>query len=271
MNNLGGALDLSQRPEPETIGIPGWLVPANEQVFKSYLELSTKLPVVLLISSTQTQDSVRIAVTSALSQAQGRFAGLEIAAEANPRLVEALGIAATDALVALLMGQPAVVSQGGVDVEKLPAVLTQLAQLADQNGLNGRVRVIEISEPQLSPEHEAAYLALSSGDFESARSAYQQLLASAPSDQMARSGLAQVDLMIRLQVASGDESLDEADRLIASANPRAAFELILDEFVLADSERRDTLRQRLIELFLLYGDDEPNVLAARRRLSSLLF
>jgi putative thioredoxin len=271
MNSLSGAFDLSQRPEPESIGIPGWLVSANEQVFKSYLELSTKLPVLLLISSAQTQDSVRAAVTSALSQAQGRFAGLEISAEANPRLVEAIGITATDALVAILMGQPAVISQGGVDVEKLPAILTQLAQLAEQNGLTGRARVVESNEPALSPEHEIAYQALARGDFDAARSAYQQILASAPGDQMARSGLAQVELMIRLQGTSGDETFDEADQLIANANPAAAFALILDEFVLADPERRESLRQRLIELFLLFSDDDANVLAARRRLSSLLF
>jgi putative thioredoxin len=277
MDNLGGAYDLSQRDD-STVKIPGWLVPANEQVFRSYLELSSRVPVLLFISSAATQPAVRDAIAQAIASAQGRFAGLEVAAEANPQLVSAVGITAPDALVAILMGQPAVISQGGVELAKLPAILGQLAQLAEQNGLTGRVRAEHSGtetkaepEPELSPEHQAAYDALTRGDFSAAREIYQQLLATAPADQMAKSGLAQVELMIRLQGLEADEVFRGADQLLAGGDAGAAFELLLNEFAAAAPERRDEIRQRLIELFLLFPDDDGTVMAARRRLSSLLF
>jgi putative thioredoxin len=278
MDNLGGAYDLSQRSDDSAVKIPGWLVPANEQVFRSYLELSSRVPVLLFISSAATQPTVRDAIAQAIASAQGRFAGIEVAAEANPQLVTAVGITAPDALVAILMGQPAVISQGGIEVSKLPAILGQLAQLAEQNGLSGRVRVDQAGsntgaqpEPELSPEHQAAFDALTRGDFAAARESYQQLLASAPADQMAKSGLAQVELMIRLQGLEADQVLRGADQLLAGGDPGAAFELLLNEFAGAVAERREEIRQRLIELFLLFPDDDATVIAARRRLSSLLF
>lgn len=278
MNNLGGAYDLSHRSDDSAVKIPGWLVPANEQVFRSYLELSSRVPVLLFISSAATQSAVRDAISQAIASAQGRFAGIEVAAEANPQLVSAVGITAPDALVAILMGQPAVISQGGIEVSKLPAILGQLAQLAEQNGLSGRVRVDPTAaetdaqpEPELSPEHQAAFDALARGDFATARESYQQLLASAPADQMAKSGLAQVDLMIRLQQPEADEVLRGADQLLTGGDPGAAFDLLLNEFAGAVAERREEIRQRLIELFLLFPDDDATVIAARRRLSSLLF
>ena len=275
MNNLDGAYDLSQRDS--AISVPGWLVPANEQVFRSYLELSSKVPVLLFISSAATQASVRDTLTAAIAQAEGRFAGLEVAAEANPQLVSAIGISAPDALAAILMGQPAVISQDGIETAKLPAILAQLAQLAEQNGLTGRVKVVAAGntqaapEPELSPEHQLALDALTRGDLAAARETYQQILAEAPADQMAKSGLSQVELMIRLQGTEADEAFRGADQLLASGNAAGAFALLLDEFGTADDDRRDQIRQRLIELFLLLPDDDAAVVAARRRLSSLLF
>lgn len=277
MNNLGGAYDLSQRDE-SSIKILGWLVPANEQVFRSYLELSSKVPVLLFISSASTQPAVRAAVAAAISQAEGRFAGLEVAAEANAQLIQAIGITAPDALVAIVMGQPAVISQGGIDIAQLPAILNQLAQLAQQNGLTDRVAVepgaadsTAETEPELSQEHRLAFDALTRGDYQAARDTYRQLLASSPSDQMAKSGLAQVELMLRLQAGESDEVFRGADQLLAGGDPGAAFDLLLNEFADADQSRGNEIRERLIELFLLFPEDDSRVTAARRKLSSLLF
>lgn len=255
----------------EPVTIAGWLVTANEDVLRSYLELSSQLPILVLLSDSRTQTSVRQAVETAVAGGDGRFAAIEIDIEQNPRLAQALGITAADALAAILAGQPAVISQGGIDTAKLPAILQQLAQLADQNGLNGRVRLDDEPAEQLSPQQQKAFDLLSAGDYQGARSLYLAILADAPADEMASSGLAQVDLMLRLQNPEADDTFRSADQLLAGNNASAAFELLLGEFASATAERREQLRARLIELLRLFPADDTVVLSARRRLTSLLF
>jgi len=272
MNEMGGAFDLSSinaaKAPAGAVPIPGWLVAGNEQVLRSYLELSQQVPVILLLS-TPADKSLRDALAQAIEASAGRFAGLELNVAESQSILEALGATSVPVLAAILAGQPALISQGEFDISKLPAVLTQLAQLAEQNGLRGRVTVTQ--QPALNPELELAYQAIERGDYAAAREQYEKILANAPADADAKAGLAQVELLIRLQQGEGDSGFAAADRLIAEGNPAAAFDLLLVEFQAADLDRREEIRQRLIELFTLVGDDHPDALAARRRLTALLF
>jgi putative thioredoxin len=272
MNEMGGAFDLSSLNAAKTsagaVPIPGWLVPGNEQVLRSYLELSQQVPVILLLS-TAADVALREALAQTIEASAGRFAGLELNAAESQSIIEALGATSVPVLAAILAGQPALISQGEFDVSKLPTVLKQLAQLADQNGLRGRVTVVQ--QPTINPELELAYQAIERGDYAAARDQYEKILSNAPADADAKAGLAQVELMLRLQQGEGDQSFAAADRLLAEGEPGAAFDLLLVEFATAEPERRDEIRQRLIELFTLVGDDHPEALAARRKLTALLF
>jgi putative thioredoxin len=46
--------------------------------------------------------------------------------------------------------------------------------------------------------------------------------------------------------------------------------LLLDRFE-TETDARDQIRDRLLEMFILIGDSDPEVLQARRRLATLLF
>jgi putative thioredoxin len=50
----------------------------------------------------------------------------------------------------------------------------------------------------------------------------------------------------------------------------AAVDLLLARFA-TDFELRDQIRQRLLDLFIVTGDSHEAVLAARRKLASLMF
>jgi putative thioredoxin len=50
-----------------------------------------------------------------------------------------------------------------------------------------------------------------------------------------------------------------------------AFGRLLDLFAQLPSDQRTPVRERLVELFGLIGTADPRVIAARNRLSSLLF
>jgi putative thioredoxin len=282
MTEFGNAFDLSKLSEDESANtVSGWLVSGDEQTLRDYLKLSEQVPVLVLISD-ESEDSsaVRTLVTKTLEASEGRFAGIEISMSASPQLAQAVGVSMAPAMLAILSGQPAPLFQGAIAQEQFLQVLSQVLQLAKQNNITGRAKLAEAKEPEsepkkeLSPEHQEAYAAIERGDLAGAKSTYQKILVEYPNDQDAEAGLAQVELMIRLQ---GGEKLNEletemlgADQLLASNNPEGAFELLLSMFA-ERFEHRDAIKDRLLKLFLILGNEHPAVLEARRRLASLMF
>jgi putative thioredoxin len=127
-----------------------------------------------------------------------------------------------------------------------------------------------------------AYDAIDKGDYQQALALYEKAMLENPSDSIAEAGLAQVKLLIRLvgqdlqALASSDASTDEeiilkADALIATGMAEAGFKLLLGVFEKMAKDLREPLRLRLVELFLVVGNDRPEVIEARKSLSLLLF
>ena len=120
----------------------------------------------------------------------------------------------------------------------------------------------------------AAVAAIDSGDLPEAKRLYETLMVEYPNDSEARVGLAQVNLMLRLENKEQSGPLgklfSEADQLLVAGNAAASLALLLDRFE-AEMELRDGIRDRLLEMFILIGDSDPEVLSARRRLATLLF
>ncbi|MFN9939392.1 MAG: tetratricopeptide repeat protein, partial [bacterium] len=146
-------------------------------------------------------------------------------------------------------------------------------QLAQQNGITGSAKVGKKEEVKpLRKDHQEAIAAIEKGKLEEAAKIFQKIHIEYPNDNDAKAGLAQVDLMVRLQGKNLDE-LDKlmlgADQLLASRNPSAAFSHLLDLFA-ERIDDRERIRARLIQLFFLLGDSDPSVLDARRRLASMM-
>jgi len=277
MTNFGGAVDLSAlKKEEGGDTVSGYLVKADQTLLRSYLELSERVPVLLFISDNSSQsDALRTLLQQVLQGSEGRFAAAELSLVESPQLAEAVGVSMAPAMLALLAGKPAPLFQGEVSQEQLLQVLGQVLQLAAQNQITGRVNIGEGSVPQkpLSPEHERAFAAIEAGDLVGAKQQYQQILTEYPNDSEAAAGLAQVELMMRLRNESAselDEALAPADKLMAQGDPAGAFNYLLEQFQ-QNLEQRDEIRKRLLELFSLLGDSDAAVLAARRRLASLMF
>lgn len=281
MTNFAGAFDLSrlgQKNQPAqqaaTAGLEGWLVKADEQVLRKYLQISEKTPVLMLISDqSETSNEVRVMAERAIVASEGRFAGLEIDITTSPQLAQAVGVASAPAMLAILAGQPAPLFQGKPTSEQLLQVLAQVLQLAQQNGITQRVQVGAVTdvEPELSPAHQDAISDIEAGNLASAKAKYEKLLVEYPNDKDALAGLNQVKLMLRSQTApEGDleQKMAIADKLLVSGDPAAAFSALLD---LYEGESKDHIRARLLELFSLVGESDQSVLEARRRLASLMF
>ena len=130
-----------------------------------------------------------------------------------------------------------------------------------------------------------AYDAISRGDYAAAASAYRTAIAQDPRDDLAVAGLAQANLLGRLQGKTLDEirnraasapddldaQLDVADLDLSGGHVDDAFARLLDLFPKLDAAGRNTVRERLLELFQVVGVDDPRVNTARQRLAMLLY
>jgi len=107
-----------------------------------------------------------------------------------------------------------------------------------------------------------------------AKRLYDKLIVEYPNDSDASAGLAQVNLMLRLAAKDQTGPLGtlffEADQLLIAGNTRDSLALLLDRFEI-ETDARDQIRDRLLEMFILIGDSDQDVLQARRRLATLLF
>jgi putative thioredoxin len=68
-----------------------------------------------------------------------------------------------------------------------------------------------------------------------------------------------------------DAALAVADLDVSGGHLDDAFERLLDLFPSLDQPSKDAVRARLLEYFEIAGADDPRVLAARRRLTNLLY
>lgn len=279
MSNFGSAFDLSAlNKKPQATGgdiVSGWMVPADESILRSYLALSERVPVIMLVSdSSEASQRVRSALEQMIGASEGRFAGLDVSIETSPQLAQAVSVAQAPAALAILAGQPAPLFKGEAQPQQIAEILGQVLQAAQQNGVNGRVSLGEVKpEKPLSPEHQAAFEAIDRGDLGGAEAIYEKLLVEYPNDKEAKAGLAQVGLMIRLAVTPegpNGELFAAADQALVSGDSARAFELLLEAFA-TNFDERDEIKSRLLELFTLVGESEPSVLEARRKLTSLMF
>ena len=284
MSNFG-AMDLSgltKKDQPvASKAVADWLVKGDEATLRAYLSLSETTPVLMLVTDqSEASARVRSVVYEVIQASAGRFAGIEISIEEQPQIAQAVAIAQAPAMLAILAGQPAPLFQGEATKEQLMTVLGQVLQMASEKGITSQVSANGTPvtpERPLSPEHQAALAAIDSGDLPEAKRLYEKLIVEYPNDSEAKAGLAQVSLMIRLSegssIAAGDELakvFGQADQLLISGDADSALGSLLDRFEV-DFEARDQIRQRLLELFILIGDAEQSVLAARRRLATLMF
>ena len=284
MSNFG-AMDLSgltKKDQPvASKAVADWLVKGDEATLRAYLSLSETTPVLMLVTDqSEASARVRSVVYEVIQASAGRFAGIEISIEEQPQIAQAVAVAQAPAMLAILAGQPAPLFQGEATKEQLMTVLGQVLQMASEKGITSQVSANgtpATPERPLSPEHQAALTAIDSGDLPEAKRLYEKLIVEYPNDSEAKAGLAQVSLMIRLSegssIAAGDELakvFGQADQLLISGDADSALGSLLDRFEV-DFEARDQIRQRLLELFILIGDAEPSVLAARRRLATLMF
>ncbi len=275
----------SPKENSEAINVPALVMRVDAASIRDYLPLSEKLPILMLFvqASDPASESLEKSLTALVQKTAGAMIALVVDAAASPELVQAFELNQIPSVYGLLKGQPAPLFVGNQPMEQIQLVLTKVLQVAKENGLTAKAVVKEIEkEPELSPTLSAAYAAIDSGDYKGALALYEKALLENPNDALADAGLAQVKLLLRLEgkdlsvivdsdAKTDDGILEKADALIATGNSAAGFGILLALFEKTAKDAREPIRLRLVEMFMVAGNDNPDVVAARKALSLLLF
>ncbi len=228
----------------------------------------------------------------------GRFLLAKIDVDANQMLMQQFGIQGIPAVFAVVAGQALPLFQGAAGEAQIRQTLDQLVQVAEQRfGLTG-IAVDPEAEPgggaQPAPERpagpydallEAAVQALDSGDLSGAVQAYKNVLSEDPGNEEAKLGLAQAELLQRVQgvdpqqvrreaaekPADVQAQIAAADLDLVGGHVEDAFGRLIETVARTVGDDRDTVRRRLLELFEVVGPEDPRVIAARRALARALF
>ncbi|MFF3614739.1 tetratricopeptide repeat protein [Streptomyces sp. NPDC002580] len=226
----------------------------------------------------------------------GRFVLAKIDVDANQMLMQQFGIQGIPAVFAVVAGQALPLFQGAAAEAQIRETLDQLVQVAEQRfGLTGLVVDAEAG-PGAAPDQEmpagpydalleAAVQALDAGDFAGAVQAYKNVLTDDPGNSEAKLGLAQAELLHRVQgldpqlvrkdaaekPGDAQAQIAGADLDLVGGHVEDAFGRLIDAVRRTAGDDRDAVRLRLLELFEVVGADDPRVIAARRALARALF
>jgi putative thioredoxin len=235
------------------------------------------------------------------AEAGGQWILAKVDVDANPQLSAALQVQSIPMVVAVLGGQLVDGFLGAMPEAQVRQWIGQVLAVAEKLGMppaatdgpaddtatDGRLPsdVGGPPPPGIPSAYAEARAAMERGDLDGAAKAFEQELEANPADPVAKTGLAQVNLIRR--VSSYDQAKarrDAAERPadveaqarvadidIATGRIEEAFNRLLGVVRRTSGEERDQARVHLVGLFELLPPNDPQVRKARSTLSSLLF
>ena len=282
--NFGNAFDLSSLKKPTADQLPTVGIPVTqENLVSEFVSKSKEKVVVLLAWSTRSTQSKEILETLGKLVAADKDAWLlgTVDVDSQPQVAQALQIKSVPVAIAIVAEQLLPLFESVPPADQVRLVINKLLELASQKGVGKAPE--GPTEIPMEAEEEAAYAAMEKGDYKAAKLSYEAWLKRKPNEQVAIVGLAQVNLMIRidgldpvltLQNAKDDDLTSQlmcADIQIASGDLSGAFDRLLKVIKLKKDGEADKAKAHLISLFNLVDPTDPRLVKARSELASVLF
>jgi putative thioredoxin len=237
------------------------------------------------------------------AEAGGQWILAKVDVDANPQLSAALQVQSIPMVVAVIGGQLVDGFLGAMPEGQVRQWIGQVLEAAEKMGMqlsapagaaedeqdgaqaDAEARLPGDAGPEIPVAYADARAAMERGDLDGAAQAFEQELAVNPADPVAKTGLAQVNLIRR--VSSYDQAKARRDAAehpadveaqarvadidMATGRIEEAFNRLLGVVRRTSGEERDQARVHLVGLFELLPPNDPQVKKARSALSSLLF
>jgi putative thioredoxin len=281
--NFGQAFDLSSLTKPKvdpSLPMPGIQV-SVENLSTEILPLSLVRPVIVLMWSSRSPESVEMLKTLGKLEDdyKAAFGLARVDIDSNPEVAQAFQTKSVPYAVAIIAEQMVPLFEQSYPEAQVKMVIDKVLTLASERGI-GQAPV-----EQIEPEENEAMDALESGDYIAAEAAYKKWLARKPSENLAKLGLAQTQLLMRtegleLNVVVGQSAaaptdielqLKAADVEIVNGGVEEAFTRLLQVIKASNGDDRNKVKNHLLNLFALVDPSDPRLTSARKELASALF
>ena len=282
--NFGNAFDLSTLKKPTADQLPTVGIAVTQENLVSEFVAKSKEQVVVLLawSARSTQSKEILETLGKLEKADnGSWLLGTVDVDSQPQVAQALQIKSVPVAIAIIAEQLLPLFESVPPADQVRLVINKLLELASQKGVGAAP--VGVTEIPMEVEEEAAYAAMEKGDYKAAKLSYEAWLKRKPNEQVAVVGLAQVNLMLRiegldpvltLKNAKNDDLTSQlmcADIQVASGDYEAAFDRLLQVIKSMAGEDRDKAKNHLISLFNLVDPADPRLIKARAALASALF
>ena len=281
--NFGQAFDLSSLTKPKvdpSTPLPGIEV-SVENLSSEILPLSLVRPVIVLMWSPRSAESIEmIKVIGKLEiDYKEAFALARVDIEAHPQVAQAFQTKAVPYAVAIIAEQMVPLFEQSYPEAQVRMVMDKVLTLASEQGI-GQAPV-----EQMEAEEIEAMDALEAGNYVAAEAAYKKWLSRKPSENLAKLGLAQTQLLMRTEGLELSEVIDQsalnpsdialqlkaADVEIVNGGVEAAFARLIHAVRATSGDERTKVKDHLLNLFALVDQSDPRLVAARKELASALF